>query len=222
MTKKMTSSRSTTLALLLNTLTRFLDWLKSRNECWQRHRAAAFVRRKYYRGRMSAYKKDWDILNERIVYNEGLVVVETLVSDLIVVLEGNPFPGEKKRVLEVAQELFPGARVSLYPKVMLKGEKLWLEVFEIGGIEHHDRLRFPVKLGDINVAEVERLLYERVREDNTVLAIEVTNVLNVGANSKVYREVKKQLEARNWKWSQRKRNGKVEKIVTAPARELGG
>jgi hypothetical protein len=159
---------------------------------------------------------DWDILNERIVYNDGLVVVESLVSNLIVVLESNPFPGEKKRVLEVAQELFPGARVVLYPKVKLEGEKLWLEVFELGGIEHRERLRFPVKEEEVNVAEVEKLLYERVREDNTILATEVPKVLNLDANGKVYRAVKSKLQERNWQWRQRKERGKVVKIVVAP------
>lgn len=216
MTKKIASSRSTTLDLLLNTLATFLGWLKERNEVWERHRKAAILRRKYYRGRWASDLVDWDILNERIVYNDGLVVVETLVSNLIVVLESNPFPGEKKRVLEIAQELFPGARVILYPKVVLKGEKLWLEIFEIGGIEHRERLRFPVKLGEIDVAEVEKLLYERVREDNTILATEVPKVLNVDARSKTYQTIKVQLEERNWCWKQRKEGGKVVKIVVAP------
>jgi hypothetical protein len=159
---------------------------------------------------------DWDILNERIVYNDGLVVVESLISNLIVVLESNPFPGEKKRVLEVAQELFPGAKVILQPKVPLEGEILWLEVFEIGGIEHRERLRFPVKEEEVNVAEVEKLLYERVREDNTILATEVPKVLNLDANGKVYRAVKGKLQERNWQWRQRKERGKVVKIVVAP------
>jgi hypothetical protein len=191
--------------------------LKGRNEAWSRHRKAAILRRKYYRGRWPHDLIDWDILNERIVYNDGLVVVESLVSNLIVVLESNPFPGEKKRVLEVAQELFPGARVVLYPKVKLEGEKLWLEVFELGGIEHRERLRFPVKEGEIDVAEAEKLLYERVREDNTILAVEVPKVLNVGAGSKVYREVKSKLQERGWTWKQRREYGKVVSIVAAPA-----
>jgi hypothetical protein len=38
----------------------------------------------------------------------------------------------------------------------------------------------------------------------------------MSANSKVYREVKKKLEDRNWTWKQRKIGGKVEKIVLPP------
>lgn len=216
MTKKMTSSRSTTLALLLNTLTRFLDWLKSRNECWQRHRKSTIARRKFYRRTWWRYRRDWDLLNERVVYNDGLVVAEVLIADLIDALERNPYPGEKWRVLDVVRELFPGATVILYPGSTLSGEKLWLEVFEIGGVDHRERLRFPVKEGELDVADMEQLLYEHVREDGTLPAIEVPKLLKMKANSKDYRLVKVKLEERNWQWKQRKEAGKVVKIVVAP------
>ena len=216
MTKKMASSRSTTLDSLLNTLTWFLDWLKSRNECWQHHRERSIARRKQYRRRWWRHRRDWDILNEAIVYNDGLVVVETLVNDLIIVVETNPFPGERKRVLEVAQELFPGAMVILYPGVKLKGEKLWRQVFAIGDVDYRERLLFPVKEGEIDIIETERMLYEYVREDGTLPAIEVPKVLQLEVNSKIYRSVKCKLQDRGWVWKQRKEDGKTVKIVVAP------
>ena len=216
MTKRITSNRSTTLALLLNTLARFLDWLTARNECWLRRRSEAIALRREYKKDRNPHNRELDYLTERIAYNEGLVVVEALVAGLIVALESNPFPGEKKRVLEVARELFPEARVRLQPKVLSEGDKLWLQIFDIGGIEHRERLRFPAKNCEIDVVEAERLLHESVREDNTILATEVPKVLNVDANSKVYRAIKVQLQERNWQWKQRKEQGKVVKIVVAP------
>jgi hypothetical protein len=145
-----------------------------------------------------------------------LVVVETLVNDLIIVVETNPFPGERKRVLEVAQELFPGAMVILYPGVKLKGEKLWRQVFAIGDVDYRERLLFPVKEGEIDIIETERMLYEYVREDGTLPAIEVPKVLQLEVNSKLYRSVKCKLQDRGWVWKQRKEDGKTVKIVVAP------
>ena len=144
-----------------------------------------------------------------------------LITDLIDALERNPYPGEKWRVLDVVQELFPGATVILYPGSTLRGEKLWLEVFEIGGVDHRERLRFPVKEGELDVAEMEQLLYEHVREDGTLPAIEVPKLLKLEANSKAYRLVKVKLEERNWQWRQRREDGKKVKIVVAPGTALG-
>lgn len=216
MTKQMTCNRSTTLALLLNTLARFLDWLKARNEHWLKRRTEAITLRRQYKKDRNPYNFELDYLTERIAYNEGLVVVEALIGRLIDTLEGNPFPGEKKRVLEIAQELFPGASVRLQPKVFMKGEKLWLVIFELGGIDHRERLRFPAKDEEIEVIEAEKLLYENIRKDNTILVANVTKVLNVAVNGKAYRATKDKLEGRGWRWKQRREGGKVVGIVVAP------
>lgn len=184
----------------------------ARNECWSRHRRWALSERRSQRHST----RDWDIINERIVYNDGLVVVEALVGKLIVVLEDNPFPGEKKRVLDIAQELFPGARVVLYPKVSLSGEQLWLEIFELGDIEHRERLRFPVKDTERNIQEIEDTLYAQIREDNTMLASTVPVILKVKSTSREYANIRNQLQKRGWTWSQRRENGVKVKIVYAP------
>lgn len=218
MTKQTTSNRSTTLALLLNTLARFLDWLIARNEVWSQRRTETIALRREYKKDRNPHNRELDHITERVTYNDGLVVVEALIGRLIVTLEDNPFPGEKKRVLEVAQELFPEAKVMLHPKVFIKGDKLWLEIFEIGDIDHRERLRFPAKEEEIDIAEAERVLYENVREDNTILAIEIPRVLKVAKDSKMYRVVKSKLEERNWVWAVRKEEGKAVRIVVAPKR----
>lgn len=220
MTRKTSSNRSTTLDSLLNTLARFLAWLVSRNEHWLLKRDEAIAQQREY-GRQKKWDKearrDWDIAHERVTFSEGLRTVETLVSDLIIVLEGNPYPGEYKRVLDIAQELFPEAKVMLYPKCFMKGERLWIEIFEIGGVEHRDRLRFPVKDGEIDIGEIEQSLYELVREDGTIVAAKVPAVLNLNPNGKPYRVVKSKLQERNWVWRQRREGGKVVGIVVPPA-----
>ena len=216
MTKTTSNNRNTTLALVLNTLARFLEWLKARNECWLLRRAETIELRREYKRDRNPGNRESDYLTERVAYNDGLVVVETLVGRLIVTLEGNPFPGEKKRVLEIALELFPDAEVMLQPKVFTRGEKLWSAIFEIGEIDHRERLRFPVKNEEMEVAEIEKLLYENVREDRTILAAKVPSVLNLGANSKTYRSVKSKLEGRGWCWVVRKEYGKTVKVVLAP------
>lgn len=220
MTKKITSNRSTTLALLLNTLARFLGWLKQRNKHWLLRREEAIALQRYYsrqKKRDLHARRDWDILHENITLGEGYVVVEVLVSQLIEALERNPFPGEKKKVLEVAQELFPGATVILYPKVVLKGEKLWIEIFDLGEVDYRERLRFPVKDGEIDVAEAEKLLYENIREDGTIVAAEVPRVLKLAAQSKAYAVTRKLLQGRGWRWAQRREQGKKVKVVVAPS-----
>jgi hypothetical protein len=222
MTKKITSNRSSTLVSLLNTLERFLGWLKARNECWLTKRTETIALRREYKRDRNPYNRELDYFTERVTFNDGLVVVETLVGRLIVTLEGNPFPGEKKRVLQIALELFPEAEVMLQPGVFYKGEKLWLIVFEIGEIDHRERLRFPVKEGDIEVTEMEKLLYENVRKDGTILAMKVASVLNLETNSKVYRSVKSKLEERGWVWSARRESGKMTRIVIAPGETASG
>lgn len=161
-------------------------------------------------------RRDWDILHERVTYNEGLRTVETLVGDLIVVLEGNPYPGEFKRVLEIAAELFPDAKVMLYPKTFLKGERLWIEIFELGGVEHRERLRFPVRDGEIDISEVEEKLWELVREDGTILSSAIAPALGLVATGKAFRVVKEKLLERKWRWSRRREDGQFVRIVIPP------
>jgi hypothetical protein len=99
----------------------------------------------------------------------------------------------------------------------LSGEKLWMRIFQGGKVSYWERVYFPVKIAEADIAEVERLLWEKVREDNTILAMEVPLALNVEGNSKTYRALKGKLRERNWVWSRRREEGKLVTIVTAPS-----
>jgi hypothetical protein len=197
-------------------LRRYLGWLKERNEFWFRRRDETIALRREYKKDRNPHNYELDYYTERIAYNDGLVVVEALVCKLIETLENNPFPGEKKRVLDIALECFPEAKVMLQPKVFSKGVRLWLEIFEIGEIDHTDRLRFPVKDEELDVIEVEKLLQENVREDGTILAANIPEILKVAKESKTYRAIRDKLEERGWVWKQRREGGKVVKVVFAP------
>ena len=221
MTKITSSNQSSMLESLLNTLRRFWVSLIPRNARWEEVRSEAiFEQRKYSKNknRDRESRQDWDYIHERITYNDGMVAVEALVDDLIVSLEENPFPGEQLTVLYLAVKLFPDAKIMLSPRVFSTGEGLWLRIFQEGRIDYREKIYFPVKVAEINVSEVEKLLWKMVRKDNTILASDIPAVVNLEGNSKAYRILKGKLQERNWVWSSRREGGKKVKIVTAPER----
>jgi hypothetical protein len=148
-----------------------------------------------------------------------MVAVEALVDDLIVSLEENPFPGEQLTVLYVAVKLFPDAKIMLSPRVFSTGEGLWLRIFQEGRIDYREKIYFPVKVAEINVSEVEQLLWKMVRKDNTILASDIPAVVNLEGNSKAYRALKSKLQERNWVWTRRREDGRLITIVIAPCKE---
>jgi hypothetical protein len=75
---------------------------------------------------------------------------------------------------------------------------------------------FPAVVGAIGLEEIERKLCELCREDGTVPAGVVPEVVGVGVNTVQYRSVKKVLQDRGWTWGQRRAEGKMEKVVFAP------
>lgn len=220
MTNETSSSATTTLSSLLNILGRLSDWLSSRNETWQRNKEFAYVQWKVYReGKWD--REDADLWHGRITYNEALEVVETLVSDLIRALEGNPFPEEQKRVAPLANELFPEARVRFdLTKKPLSGVRLWHKIFALDDcdvrIDLEMRVCFPAMSDEWDVEEIERRLLQLVREDGSIVAADVPVALGVNPNGKSYRAVKKTLLQRGWVWRGRKCGGKMEKIVLPP------
>ena len=219
MTKTTSNSRNFTLDSLLNTLRRFWVSLIPRNVRWREVRSESIAAQRVYKKNKKwdlGARRDWDIEHERITFSDGMVTVETLVGDLIIVLEENPFPGEQRTVLNVAVELFPDAKVMLEPKVFSSGAKLWVRIFEEGRVDYREKIYFPVKIEEIDIAETEELLWRMVREDNTILAADIPIALNMGANSKMYRAVKDKLQERKWVWGARRESGKMVKIVTAP------
>jgi hypothetical protein len=73
-----------------------------------------------------------------------------------------------------------------------------------------------VRADFVDISEIERKLCELCREDGTVPAGVVPEVVGSGVNTVQYRSVKKVLQDRGWTWGQRKVQGKVEKIVMPP------
>jgi len=219
MTKTISNSRNFTLDSLLNTLKRFWDRLIPRNVRWREIRSESIAAQRVYKKNKKwdlGARRDWDIEHERITFSDGMVTVETLVGDLIIVLEENPFPGEQRTVLNVAVELFPDAKVMLEPKVFSSGAKLWVRIFEEGRVDYREKIYFPVKVGEIDIAETEELLWRMVREDNTILAADIPIALNLAPTGKAYTTIRAKLKERNWVWGARRESGKMVKIVTAP------
>lgn len=220
MTKKTLSRPTTTLSLLVNTLERFLSWLEARNESWLRNKKFALATYKSYRKDKEWHAADADMWAVAIAYNEALLVVEDLVTDLKFALERNPFPGEQKRLVAVAVELFPPETgVKFEPgrrRALIKGDKLWRKIFKIGEVCITEKIYFPEADGELDIAEVEEKLMLLVREDNTILAAVVPVALGLTPTGKAYTRMRAILKRRGWQWKQRKKSGKVEKIVIAP------
>jgi hypothetical protein len=155
-----------------------------------------------------------------IAHNEALLVVEDLVTDLKFALERNPFPGEQKRLVAVAVELFPPETgVKFEPgrrRALIKGDKLWRKIFKIGDVCITEKICFPEEDGNWDIVEIEEKLLLLVRADNTILAAEVPVALGLVPTGRAYARVRATLKRRGWQWKQRKRSGKVEKIVIAP------
>ena len=196
-----------------------MSWLKLRNENWLRNKKFAFETYKSYRKDKEWHASDADMWAVAIAYNDALLVVEELVSDLKCFLERNPYPGEQKRLVAIAVELLPDAGVKFEPgrrRTLLKEEKLWRKVFEIGDVSFADKIYFPEADGDWDIIEIEEKLLLLVRADNTILAAEVPKTLKMRATGKVYAAVRATLKERGWEWLARREEGKLTKVVIPP------
>jgi len=219
MTKTIQSKPTTTLSSLVNTLERFLSWLGPRNESWLRNKKFAFETYKSYRKDKEWHAADADMWATAIAYNEAMLLVEELVSDLKFALERNPYPGEQKRLVAVALELFPDAGIKFEPgkrRKMTKETPLWRKIFEIGEIPLIDKIYFPEADGDWDIVEIEEKLLLLVRVDNTILAAEIPKTLNMKATGKTYAAVRVTLQERGWEWVRRREEGKRETVVFPP------
>lgn len=220
MTKTTSASLSTTLDWLVSTLTKFLGWLGVQNQHWLLRKKFAIETYKDYRKDKEWHAPDADALAERIAYNDALLVVEELVRDLAETVEKNPYPGEQKYLLTIAVELFPNAGVKFEPgrrRKLLKGRDLWERIFEIGEISSI-KINFPVTDAEHEITEVERKLWELVREDGTVPAIEIPKALNMKPTGKNYAAIREKLIERGWVWKSMRKDGKISKVVVAPQR----
>ena len=219
MTKTTPNRPPTTLSSLVSTLRRFLESLESRNEAWLRNKQFAYGEYRNLRKAKEWHHPDADNLATAIAYNEAMLVVTELVTDLIHALERNPFPGEQKRVVAVAVELLPDAAVRFDPgkrRKYLRREGLWRTIFEIGDVSFAEKIYFPECGGEWDIVEIEGRLMLLVREDNTILAAEVPPALGLSAKGKVYAAVKETLKGRGWVWRNRREGGVLVKIVTPP------
>jgi hypothetical protein len=214
-TKTTLSSQSITYDWLLNTLMRSWMYAQERVSFWRKNRAFAIEQReeeKQRDGRKSYDKSEYDGWSERIRLNDQHEVHTELVSKLIDAVQSNPYPGQRKRVLTVAADLIPeGGKVG------------WRLIFEGPDFNFprnfaNEKIIFPV-LVSISVADIERKLWELVREDDTIAAVEIPAALNMDPNSKAYRTVKSKLEARDWVWKIRRIEGKSERVVLPPRTE---
>jgi hypothetical protein len=217
MTKTTIKDQSITLSLLLNILERLLVSLRDQNQCWLRNRDFAKEQLQEY-AEDEYSREECDIWEERIVYNEALLLAEELLSELAMTLEKNPFPGQRLRVVAVASELFPDAVVAFEPKLFLTGRKLWLRLFDETGLPYEAKVYFPLEMGDVNVIEVEERLLRIAGDKEELLVADVAAVLHWEPRSKTYRTVKKELENRGWVWRTVKRNGTVSKVICVPKR----
>jgi hypothetical protein len=206
MIKTKTNSQTTTYDWLLSILKNSLISAIGKIELWQDKRAYAVECRDKERGQDQAEYDGW---SERINLNDDFVVNAESLRRLKVAVEGNPYPGRQIRVQQVAVEQVPET-----------GKFRWRLIFEDTDFGFpvnfaNQKICFPV-LVELTVEDIEKVLFELVREDNTILASDVPEALNLKANGKAYREVKSKLEERGWSWRQRKEEGKVVKIVEAP------
>lgn len=215
MTKTTSSSPSITYDWLLNILTKSWTFAQEKVYLWRERRAFAIERKNAERqvafGK-SYDKSEYDRWCEIIKINDQHEVNTELVERLLTAVQSNPNPGERKRVIKIAVDLIP------------EGGKLgWRLIFEDPDFNFprnfaNERITFPA-IVEVDVRDIERQLWELVREDNTISAADVPVALNMGPNSNAYRKVKSKLEERDWVWKVRRIGPKTERIVVAPPRK---
>lgn len=212
MTKKISSSQSTTFEWLLSILKSSRECAQVRVYLWRDRRPFAIrcKKREAPSKFFDSYdKSEYDRWDEVIKINDQFEVDTELLERLIVKVSENPYPGEQKRVLKVAMDLIPE-----------RGKGGWCAIFRDPGFDfppnfENERITFPAEVV-IDVRDVERKLWEMVRGDNTILAAEVPQALSMTPNGKSYRVVKERLKERGWVWGSRRESGLKVKIVTAP------
>jgi len=214
-TTRISNSPSTTYDCLLSTLTKCVESAQERVHAWRARRAYAVERRDAER-RTQAFssfdRSEYDGWCERIRINDHHELCTELVKRLLTAVQANPFPGQRKRLVQIAIELVPEA-----------GRATWHGIFTdpVFGFPPNyvqERICFPVSEG-ADIPRIESLLFTLVRDDGTIPANRIPAALNLHANGQQYRYVKQQLEQRHWVWCQRKREGKVERVVIAPRSE---
>jgi hypothetical protein len=204
---------STTLTLLISIIQRSLnshaDTLK-RFKQLRSHYIESIEQEKPV-GQKAYDKAEYDRLQSLLQHYDEMLVAFELLLELQVDLERNPFPGQQLRLIQVARALYPLIRV--WQRV---GRAAWQRVFYEFDIPEDYRVTFPTTVSEIDIHEIELILLQLVRDDNTIPAISVPAALNLSPNSKQYRDVKNVLTKRGWQWKHRRVNNSTQKIVIPP------
>ena len=207
------SKESSTLTLLISIIQRSLDWHG------ETLRLFLQLRSQYVRsielekpvGSGSYDKAEYDRFQSLLTHYDEMLIAFELLLDLQVNLESNPFPGQQLCLIQVARSLYPAIRVW-----RSKGRAAWKRIFYEYDLPGDYRVTFPVKVDGTDIDEVELLLLQLVREDNTIPAPEVPVALNLSPNCKQYRVVKNALIERGWQWKHRRYNNTTQKVVVPP------
>ena len=128
----------------------------------------------------------------------------SMLTDLAVKVEANPYPGQYYRLLELASLLIPDV-----------SNQEWREIFywfRIDNVVVH----LPVEIVDIDIESVERQLLELMCDDNTIHASSLERVLQSSPNSKQYRTTKIHLQQRGWYWVRKRTNATTVCIIVPP------
>ena len=209
MTKTTSDNQITTYDWLLNILKNSLISVAVKIELWQEMRAFAVEVRE--REKLKD-RREYDGWSERINLNDNLVVNTETLRRLKIAVEGNPYPGRQMRVQQVAVEQIPEV-----------GKFKWRLIFQDSdfGFPNNfgsEKICFPVMV-ELTVEDIEKVLFELVREDNTIVAAIVPAALSMKPTGKEYKEVKEILKSRGWVWSRQYEEGKRVRVIVAPQQQ---
>lgn len=211
---------NTTLTSLSSTLENCLKWHEDEISHWLQRREILERKRGMeapFEGR-SYDKAEYDFADEVWALNEGRSVAFELLLDLHVAVTHNPFSGEKKRLLEVATELFPQVQISFLPKCVFSGRAAWREILRQFELDASQEVWFPIREDDVDLEQVECRLLQLAGHREEMPLQEARVVLCWKPKSKTYSYVKVGLEERGWRWRCVKRAGKVSKVICVPKR----
>jgi hypothetical protein len=207
------SGASSTLTLLISIIQNSLVWHGERLKLFRQSRKHYVdkINEEKQVGNGTYDKSEYDRAVSLLHYYDDMLVAFDLLLDLQVDLETNPFPGQQLCLTQIARSLYPAVRVW-----RSRGLAAWKRIFEEYDLPGEFRVRFPVKVGETDIDEVELLLLQLVRDDNTIPAPDVPAALNLSPNCKQYRTVKTALIERGWQWKSRRYSSTTQKVVVPP------
>ena len=207
------SKESSTLTLLISIIQKSLDWHGETLRLFLQLRSQYVETIELERpvGNGSYDKSEYDRVTSLLSHYDEMQIAFELLLGLQVDLEGNPFPGQDLRLIQIARALYPAIRVW-----RIKGRAAWQRIFYEYNLPGDYRVTFPIKTDDIDIQEIELTLLQLVRDDNTIAAPAVPAALNLSPNCKQYRAIKTELTNRGWQWKHRRVNNTTQKIVLPP------